>query len=197
MPLLGQHTHRATRVLWKGSEARRAYDDDLGRAQIRDLYVMRVIVKRLLEKVLRSSRQASETGMPDLLAPYRDVIERTRVPILAGQVLPDPPIGDDQSQLGGQPWWPADLEMPIGQSGERLHLLAQINFAELPQMTPMPTAGLLQFFIGDDDLYGANVDDPRSSVRRLCGHGGRQSQRAWPTYRVGSSTTKRRRETVI
>lgn len=47
--------------------------------------------------------------------------------------------------------------------GHPLHLLAQINFAEVPHLEPFPRKGLLQFYISDiadDDLWGMNCERP-------------------------------------
>ncbi len=54
------------------------------------------------------------------------------------------------SRLGGTPYIPADELTP-----PREYLfLAQINFAELPPLDPLPRDGLLQLWIRDDDLLG-------------------------------------------
>lgn len=63
------------------------------------------------------------------------------------------------SKVGGLPYFPKGQSFPIGVDGRPLYFLAQINFSEVPQLTPFPAAGLLQFYIGDDDLYGMNFDD--------------------------------------
>ncbi len=46
--------------------------------------------------------------------------------------------------------------MPTDTHGEPMHLIAQINFAEIePKLVGYPETGLLQFFVASNDLYGA------------------------------------------
>jgi uncharacterized protein YwqG len=97
--------------------------------------------------------------LPPELWQHADAIKRTVLPYLAVDLeegAPDEPTG---SQLGGMPWWPKGLAFPTGTDGKPLFLLAQINFAETPKLTPFPRKGLLQLFIGADNLFGANFDD--------------------------------------
>lgn len=64
------------------------------------------------------------------------------------------------SRLGGPAWLPDGEAWPLGRDGRALDFLAQLDFGELPELPDFPTSGVLQFFIGRDDLYGANFDDP-------------------------------------
>lgn len=64
------------------------------------------------------------------------------------------------SKIGGIPYWSPDKNYPSNSKGEKLYLLAQVNFEEEKVDSPLPTKGILQFFIGDDDLMGADYDDP-------------------------------------
>ena len=64
------------------------------------------------------------------------------------------------SKLGGIPYWTQNLVYPVNSKGKKLFLLAQINFEKEKTEAPLPTNGLLQFFISDDDLMGLNFDDP-------------------------------------
>ena len=65
-----------------------------------------------------------------------------------------------QSKFGGSPYLPMGQTYPKSESGDNLQLLAQINFAELPENTQYPSTGILQFFINPfDDLYGLDFDD--------------------------------------
>jgi uncharacterized protein YwqG len=60
---------------------------------------------------------------------------------------------------GGRPYWAEGRDYPVGANGAPLHLLAQIDFAELPpSLDGYPKAGLLQFFIAANDHYGADFD---------------------------------------
>ena len=55
---------------------------------------------------------------------------------------------------------PKDFEVPCDSSSnhEQLALLAQINCAELPENNLYPKVGILQFWIGRDDLMGLEDD---------------------------------------
>ena len=63
------------------------------------------------------------------------------------------------SKFGGLPYWDESMEYPTDSNGDQLILLAQINF----ELTPIdddrfPKKGILQFFIGTDDLMGCDFD---------------------------------------
>lgn len=63
------------------------------------------------------------------------------------------------SKIGGMPYWPKGLVYPTDKNGEKMILLAQLNFSNLPHIENFPTKGILQFFISGDDCYGVNFDD--------------------------------------
>ncbi len=62
------------------------------------------------------------------------------------------------SKLGGIPYFPKNMEYPLGKDGEfenqPLSLLTQLNFEQLPHIPDFPTTGILQIFIAPDDVYG-------------------------------------------
>ena len=63
------------------------------------------------------------------------------------------------SKFGGIPYLPKDFEVPCDSSNhEQFALLAQINCAELPENNLYPKVGILQFWIGRDDLMGLEDD---------------------------------------
>lgn len=68
------------------------------------------------------------------------------------------------SKLGGLPYWDTDREFPVDSNGEKMMLLAQINFSDLRDFdVELPKEGILQFFIRtDDDVYGMDFDVPAS-----------------------------------
>lgn len=71
------------------------------------------------------------------------------------------PAGLTDSKFGGLPYWPEGADYPADAKGEKLFLLAQINFAQMaPEDGLLPSKGILQFFIRDDDLCGADFDAP-------------------------------------
>ena len=63
------------------------------------------------------------------------------------------------SKIGGIAYWSPDLVYPVNSKGKKLFLLAQINFEKEKTESPLPTTGLLQFFIGDDDVMGLNFNN--------------------------------------
>ena len=64
-----------------------------------------------------------------------------------------------ESKIGGIAYWTPDLVYPENSKGKKLFLLAQINFEKEKTEAPLPTKGLLQFFITDDDVMGLNFDN--------------------------------------
>lgn len=63
------------------------------------------------------------------------------------------------SKIGGLPYWIEGKDFPKDKEGNNLYLLAQINFEKEQTTFPLPTKGLLQFFIQDDDLFGVDYDN--------------------------------------
>lgn len=64
-----------------------------------------------------------------------------------------------ESKVGGTPYLPHEMDWPLDSQGRPLALLAQIDCAELKGLAGFPDAGLLQFFVGQDDVYGMDFDD--------------------------------------
>lgn len=98
-------------------------------------------------------------GFPTALMPFHAAIEATRRPIVKLKLTADVPASRTGSRIGGMPWWPKSMAYPTGKAGQPLFLLAQINYADAPTLDGFPSSGLLQFFIGANDLYGCNLDD--------------------------------------
>ena len=65
------------------------------------------------------------------------------------------------SKFGGIPYWDFSKEFPTDSKGEKLNLLAQINFdKENFNDDRLPQKGILQFYISsNDDIYGMNFDE--------------------------------------
>lgn len=60
-----------------------------------------------------------------------------------------------QSKAGGRGYLPKEQGYPTNEEGDPLSLLAQINFAEMPQMENYPEFGLLAFYVDyQDGVYG-------------------------------------------
>lgn len=65
-----------------------------------------------------------------------------------------------QSKFGGVPYFPKGIAYPTRPDGTPLHLLAQINFAEVPTLEDFPKQGILQFYIDctEQSAYGLVED---------------------------------------
>lgn len=98
--------------------------------------------------------------LPVSLQQYRDKIQTTAKPSIEMALQPTEQLQLWQSKVGGDPYLPLTQSYPQSLDGQNLQLLAQINFAELPENELYPKTGILQFFINpNDDLYGLNFDD--------------------------------------
>lgn len=109
---------------------------------------------------LSSSKSAiADADVDAFLAKYDAALQATKRPSV--DIHLEPMADDDAraSKVGGRPYWAEGRDYPVGENGAPLHLLAQIDFAELPpSLDGYPKVGLLQFFIASDDHYGANFD---------------------------------------
>lgn len=83
---------------------------------------------------------------------------RTRSYALVIQKDSKPDIFD--SKFGGVPYWDKDKEYPEDSDGNKMMLLAQINFDRADVDERLPQQGMLQFFIGNDDVFGMDFDKP-------------------------------------
>ena len=64
------------------------------------------------------------------------------------------------SKVGGFPHWLLGTDYPKGSDGELLNFMAQINFSEIPELEGFPRVGLVQFFVGTNDMYGLDFENP-------------------------------------
>lgn len=63
------------------------------------------------------------------------------------------------SKASGTPYLPHDTSWPLDGANQPMELLAQIDCSALESLPDFPHTGLLQFFIGTDECYGADFDD--------------------------------------
>ncbi|MGK7919370.1 MAG: YwqG family protein [Trichodesmium sp.] len=108
-----------------------------------------------------SSKYVIKEVMPEILEPYRTKIEATIKPYLEINLVANENLTWWQSKFpgrkkskGGFPYLPKGYDYPKTPEGEYLHLLAQINFAEIPHLEGFPKQGILQFYIINNDRYG-------------------------------------------
>ncbi|MBQ4529784.1 MAG: DUF1963 domain-containing protein [Lachnospiraceae bacterium] len=68
------------------------------------------------------------------------------------------------SKFGGVPYWDMTKEYPKDSQGNKMMLLAQINFTKaVLEDERLPKQGILQFFIAsEDDVYGMDFNEPDS-----------------------------------
>ena len=64
------------------------------------------------------------------------------------------------SKVGGLPYWDPAKTYPTDSNGKKMCLLAQINFDQDKAESPLPQGGMLQFFVGGEDMYGLDFDHP-------------------------------------
>ncbi|WP_160637247.1 DUF1963 domain-containing protein [Pseudoflavonifractor sp. 60] len=67
--------------------------------------------------------------------------------------------GITDSKADGVPYLPKDQPWPRDAKGTPLLFLAQINCTQLVPLPDFPHTGLLQFFVGADDLWGMDFDN--------------------------------------
>ena len=89
-----------------------------------------------------------------------EIKRRTAAPCWKLTLHPEGPCGLLDSKVGGLPYWDPGLPYPVDSQGNQMTLLAQLNFAQLGTEDPLPRAGVLQFFIGQDDGFGIDYDEP-------------------------------------
>lgn len=94
-------------------------------------------------------------NLPKALESYRAKIEQTLEKVVR-ITLSRNNTNQFNSKVGGYPYFLAGDTYPLGEDGQPLRLLAQINFAEVPVvLDDFPRQGILQFYIHPlDDLMG-------------------------------------------
>ena len=100
----------------------------------------------------------SESALAKQIA--EDIVATHTEPVLRFTLDESGEPGIFESKVGGTPYLPHDMAWPLDSKGFQLQFLAQIDCASLEGLPDFPHAGLLQFFIGLDDLFGADFDDP-------------------------------------
>ena len=90
-----------------------------------------------------------------------------------------PDTGSDASEaparLGGKIWFADNEEWPQGPDGERLEFIAHLDFSRLPRLAGFPKTGVARFFVGRDDIWGADFNTPDRSNIRVLWHDGPQT----------------------
>lgn len=116
---------------------------------------------------LSGSQPALADAPEEAVARYEAWQDANRLPALALTPAGDAPPSPAGSRIGGPVWLPEGESWPLDAQGKRMTFLAQIDFAGMPALPDYPTSGVLQFFIGRDDLYGANFEEPQQGAFRV------------------------------
>ncbi len=101
--------------------------------------------------------------VPDALQDRRAEIESTIRPVMA-LAFHEEATAPWDSKVGGVPYRPLGMEWHADPAGRPLHILAQINFAQLPHLPGFPAAGILQFFV---KIWGGWGVTSASKTRRF------------------------------
>ena len=91
------------------------------------------------------------------LETYRQLKAETKVPCVKMELNDDKP-SIFESKVGGLGYIPHDEKFPADSKGRQLRLLAQIDCSKV-SIEEFPKAGLLQFWILNNDLCGADFDN--------------------------------------
>lgn len=105
------------------------------------------------------------------LAQLREALPGLALPALLLEADLEAAIGPGGTRIGGPVWLPDVAEWPTGRDGRPLEFIAQLDFAAMPPLPDYPEAGLLQLFIGRDDCFGVDFDQPEQGNFRLFWHG--------------------------
>jgi len=107
------------------------------------------------KKNLNNPRLTQDLAEPEKWSEVQTLLEENTLPSIKIRLLDEKPTSIEQSKFGGVPYWPKDKTYPRGTNGKLLTFIAQINFAEVPGLLEhYPKKGLLQFFVGNDDVWG-------------------------------------------
>ncbi len=90
-----------------------------------------------------------------------EIKKRTAMPAYKLQLIKDKQPGVLDSKFGGVPYWDLEKDYPLDGEGQKMMMIAQINFTSANLKDEcLPEQGMLQFFIGvDDDVFGMNFDE--------------------------------------
>jgi uncharacterized protein YwqG len=100
--------------------------------------------------------------IPDFLEKFRPQIEQNKletIKILAHPIRDGEKLAIKQSKFLGQPYIPKTSPYPKCSDGSAMIMLAQINFAEVPEIENYPKNGILQLFLDPINWYRIEKTD--------------------------------------
>lgn len=101
-----------------------------------------------------------EFGLDEVRKVIEEIHNKTAEQICSLLINPEKKPELTDSKFGGLPYWDLKREYPKDSNGQALMLLAQLNFEQMEVEGPLPDAGMLQFFILPDELFGIDFDHP-------------------------------------
>ncbi len=101
-----------------------------------------------------------EFGLDEVRKVIEEIHNKTTEPVCSLLINPEKKPELTDSKFGGLPYWDLEREYPKDSNGRALLLLAQLNFEQMEVEGPLPDAGMLQFFILPDELFGIDFDHP-------------------------------------
>lgn len=139
--------------------------------------LLRWLFDRIQVRRARAAVAAWQATQPPIIAPTPEQLAelQRRVPTLALPALiltadESAPVTAGGTRIGGPVWLPDGSEWPTGKGGRALEFVAQLDFAAMPPLPDYPEAGVLQLFVGRDDLHGADFDAPDQGDFQLMWH---------------------------
>lgn len=94
-----------------------------------------------------------------MLDKYQDLIDATIKDYVEIQIQPSKSLTLGCSKFGGRPCLPFGMSKPV-YMGQEMSLLAQLNFAQIPELIDFPQKGLLQFYIAEYCTIGEVIYIP-------------------------------------
>ncbi|MCH5345367.1 MAG: DUF1963 domain-containing protein, partial [Acetatifactor sp.] len=104
--------------------------------------------------------QKVSEGSEKVKAIIEEIKARTTTDCYILTIKPEKQPGLFDSKFGGLPYWDLSKPYPVGADGQKLILLGQISFEQFTVEEPLPQSGMLQFFAGQDDVFGVDWDHP-------------------------------------
>ncbi len=95
----------------------------------------------------------------DIANGFLDWYRAQRRPAIALKPDINLPIEPKTSRLFGPAFLLKGEEWPQAKNGKTLDFLAQMDLADCAALKGYPASGIIQFFIGRDDLFGADFED--------------------------------------
>ena len=112
-----------------------------------------------IEEDTRSFKESIRVEVKSNTEPVNSIKEKTETVFYRAICEKVENIDIFSSKLGGIPYWDLNRKFPTDSKGNKLALLAQINFEkEKFEDEKMPKTGIVQIFVATDDTNGLNFE---------------------------------------